>query len=171
MGSNLSRNAEELRERTLRAFEQLALKPGTSLAALLDVVANVSGRRIEIDPVGTREWRTVTGLVVLAEGEARVLIRKSDPRWYQFHSVLHEISHIVLEHTGCASLPARRRAGVRPREGQTLLARSVLQLDFETSVDYADPFAVQEAEAEKLSQAIAQVMLGPKHPEDEAVLG
>lgn len=33
------------------------------------------------------------------------------------------------------------------------------------------PSPVREAEAEKLSQVIAEVMLGPKHPEDEAVLG
>ena len=171
MKSSLSRNADELRQRTMSAFERLGLVPGSSLAALLKVVADVSGRRIEIDPVGTREWQTVTGLVVLSEGEARVLIRKSDPRWYQFHSVLHELSHLVLEHTGCSSLPSGKRTGITPRPGQTLLARSTLQLDFESGIDFSDPEAVREAEAEKLSQIIAQVMLGPKHPEDEAVLG
>jgi len=142
-----------------------------SLAGLLSVVAEVSGRRIEVDPVGGREWETVTGLVVLSEGEARVFIRKSDPRWYQFHSVLHELSHLVLDHTGCSSLPSGRRTGITPRPGQTLLARSTAQTDFEADIDFSDSESVREAEAEKLSQAIAQVMLGPKHPEDEAVLG
>lgn len=171
MESRLSRDAEELRQRTYTAFARLGLEPGSSLETLLMVVANVTGRRIEIDPVGGREWETVTGLVVLSKGEARVLIRKSDPRWYQFHSVLHELSHLVLEHTGCSSLPSGRRTGVTPRPGQTLLARSTQQPDFETGVDFSDPESVREAEAEKLSQAIAEVMLGPKHPEDEAVLG
>jgi hypothetical protein len=171
MKSSLSRSAEELRERTSAAFGRLGLVPGSSLTDVLEVVANVTGRRIEIDPIGGREWETVTGLVVLREGEARVLVRKSDPRWYQFHSVLHELSHLVLDHTGCSSLPSGRRAGIATRPGQTILARSTLQLDFEAGIDFDDPEAVREAEAEKLSQLLAQVMLGPKHPEDEAALG
>lgn len=171
MTSTLSRNPEELRQRTAIAFSRLGLGPGSSLAALLRVVATVSGRRIEIDPVGGREWETVTGMVVLSEGEARVLIRKSDPRWYQFHSVLHELSHLVLDHTGCSSLPSGRRTGVTARPGQTLLARSTSRADFEAGIDFSDPESVREAEAEKLSQSIAEVMLGPKHPEDEAALG
>lgn len=171
MKSGLSRNADELRQRVAAAFARLGLVPGSSLEALLAVVATVTGRRIEIDPVGGREWETVTGLVVLSEGEARVLIRKSDPRWYQFHSALHELSHLVLEHTGCSSLPSGRRTGVTPRPGETLLARSTGQADFESEIDFSDPESVREAEAEKLSQVIAEVMLGPKHPEDEAVLG
>lgn len=171
MKSNLSRSADELRQRTADAFARLGLVPRSSLAALLKVVADATGRRIEIDPVGGREWEAMTGLVVLSEGEARVYIRKSDPRWYQFHSVLHELSHLVLEHTGCSSLPSVRRAGVTPRPGQTILARSTAQTDFEVAIDFTDAESVQEAEAEKLSQIIAEVMLGPKHPEDEAVLG
>lgn len=171
MKSGLSYSVDELRQRTAEAFARLGLVPGTSLAVLLKVVADVSGRRIEIDPVGTREWQTVTGLVVLSKGEARVLIRKSDPRWYQFHSVLHELSHLVLGHTGCSSLPSGRAVRVTARPGQTILARSATQMDFEAGIDFSDPESVQEAEAEKLSQAIAQVMLGPKHAADEAVLG
>lgn len=171
MKSSLSRSVDELHQRTAEALSRLGLVPGTSLAGLLKVVADVSGRRIEIDPVGTREWQTVTGLVVLSEGEARVLIRKSDPRWYQFHSVLHELSHLVLEHTGCSSLPSGRAAGVTARPGQTILARSATQMDFESGIDFSGPESVREVEAEKLSQAIAQVMLGPKHAADEAVLG
>lgn len=171
MKSNLSRNADELRQRTIDALARLGLAHGSSLDVLLAVVATATGRRIEIDPVGGREWETVTGLVILSKGEARVLIRKSDPRWYQFHSVLHELSHLVLEHTGCSSLPSGRRAEVTLRPGQTLLARSTGQADFETEIDFSDSESVREAEAEKLSQVIAEVMLGPKHPEDESVLG
>ena len=171
MNRGLSRTVEELRQRTLRAFTELGLTPGASLASLLESVANATSRRITIDPVGGREWETVTGLVVLTEGEARVLVRKSDPRWYQFHSVLHELSHLVLDHAGCASLPSGRRAGVAPRPGQTMLARSTSRGDFETAIDFDDVEAVQEAEAEKLSQLLAQGMLGPKHRADEEVLG
>ena len=171
MKSSLSRSVDELRQRTAEAFSRLGLVPGTSLAGLLKVVADVSGRRIEIDPVGTRECQTGTGRVVLSAGEARVLIRKSDPRWYQFHSMLHELSHLVLEHTGCSSLPSGRAVGVTARPGQTILARSATQMDFESGIDFSDPESVREAEAEKLSQAIARVMLGPKHAADEAVLG
>lgn len=171
MKTTFSSSPDELRERTSSVLTRLNLSPGSSLEELLSVVATVSGRRIEIDPVGGREWETITGLVVLSEGSATVLIRKSDPRWYQFHSVLHELSHLVLEHTGCSSLPSGRRVGVSPRPGQTLLARSTAQTDFELNIDFTDPESVQEAEAEKLSQAVAQLMLGPKHPEDEAVLG
>ena len=167
----LSRNVEELRRRTSEAFAGLGVAPGTSLADLVKAVANVSGYRIEIDPIGTRAWETVTGLVVVSGGEARVMIRKSDPRWYQFHSVLHELSHLVLGHRGCQSLPAGLRAGVSARPGQTLLARSAAHPEFESDLDYSDADVVQEAEAEKLAQVIAQVMLGPKHRDDEAVLG
>lgn len=99
-----------------------------------------------------------------------MFIRKSDPRWYQFHSVLHELF------TWCLSTRDARRFLPKahrdhPRPGQTLLARSTMQLDFESGIDFSDPEPVREAEAEKLSQIIAQVMLGPKHLEDEAVLG
>lgn len=169
--TELSRNPHELRRRTKDAFRRLKLEHGSSLGSLLQVVAEATGRRIEIDPVGGREWETVTGLVVLSEGEARVLVRKSDPRWYQFHSVLHELSHLVLEHKGCSSLPSGRRASVSSRPGQTMLARSTARVDFEVVVDFDDAEAVQEAEAEKLSQLLAQAMLGPKNRADEAVLG
>lgn len=169
--SDLSRSADELRRRTAEMFSRLGLQRGASLASLLEVVADVTGRRIAIDPVGGREWEAVTGLVVLSEGEARVLVRKSDPRWYQFHSVLHELAHLVLDHKGCSSLPSGRRAGVTARPGQTMLARSTARTDFEVVVDFKDAEAVQEAEAEKLSQLLAQAMLGPKHLADEAVLG
>lgn len=169
--TELSRSAAELRRRTGEVFDRLGLERGASLASLLEVVAEVTGRRIEINPVGGREWETVTGLVVLSEGAARVLVRKSDPRWYQFHSVLHELAHLVLAHAGCSSLLSGRRTGVATRPGQTMLARSTARTDFEVAVDFDDPEAVQEAEAEKLSQLLAQAMLGPKHRADEAVLG
>lgn len=171
MDSNVSRDAEELRRRVLAEFDRLSLARGATLGQLLGVVANSTGRRIEIDPIGTREWETVTGLVVLDEGEAHVYVRKSDPRWYQFHSVLHELSHLILGHTGCTTLPSSHRTGVTARAGQTMLARSTVEGDFESAVDFSDGDMVREAEAEKLSQLLSQRMLGPKHLADEAVLG
>lgn len=165
------RCADELRQRVLDVFAQLGLRPGASLETLLEVVANTTGRRIQIDPTGVREWEAITGLVVLSEGEARVIVRRSDPKWYQFHSVLHELSHLVMGHVGCSSLLTGRRGGIDPRPGQTMLARSTKRADFETTVDFEDAEAVQEAEAEKLSQLFAQTMLGPKNRADEAVLG
>lgn len=169
--SGLSGSSDALRNRTVEAFLQLGLPRGASLASLLKAVADATGRHIEIDPVGGREWETVTGLVVLSEGAARVLVRKSDPRWYQFHSVLHELSHLVLQHSGCATLPSGRRTGYAARPGQTVLARSTSRTDIENGIDFDDPEVVQEVEAEKLSQLLAQAMLGPKHRADEAVLG
>lgn len=169
--SALSVSPADLQRRVAEAVARLGLSRGATLSTLLEVVASTSGRTIEISPVGTKEWETVTGLVLLSEGRAQVLVRKSDPRWYQFHSVLHELSHLVLEHTGCSSLPSGRRTGVTPRAGQTMLARSVATCEFERHVDFLDEEAVREAEAEKLSQVIAELMLGPKYREDEAVLG
>ncbi len=80
------------------------------------------------------------GLVLQTEDSARILIRKSDPRWYQFHTVLHELSHVVFGHTGCSTLPVRLDGAHRHlRAGQTVLARGVATPDFDRLVTTPTP--------------------------------
>lgn len=166
-----SRNEQELRNRAEAHLERLELPPDVDLADIVEHVALVAGKRIEVEPVGDRDWENVTGLVLLTPSSATILVRKSDPRWYQFHTVLHELSHVVFGHAGCTTLPLKHPGRHHVRAGQTVLARGIVTPDFEADVDFSDPELVKEAEAEKLSQMLSRLLLRPRHGRDEAVFG
>jgi len=171
MNYTASRNQEELRSRAATQLERLDLPADVELADIVRQVARMTNRRIDVEPVGDKDWENITGLVLLSTDSARILVRKSDPRWYQFHTVLHELSHVAFGHTGCATLPVRHPGTRHVRAGQTVLARGIVTPDFEVDLDFSDTELVVEAEAEKLSQLLSQLVLRPRHRRDEAVFG
>ena len=76
-----SRNQQELRSRAEAQLARLELPADIEVADIVEHVARVTGRRIEIEPVGDRDWENITGLVLLTSHSAKILVRKSDPRW------------------------------------------------------------------------------------------
>ena len=166
-----SRNQDELRSRAEAQLERLNLPSDVELADIVRQVARATGKRIDVEPVGDKDWENVTGLVLLSADSARILVRKSDPRWYQFHTVLHELSHVLFGHAGCATLPVKHPGSRHVRAGQTVLARGIATPDFEVDLDFSDTELVIEAEAEKLSQLLSRLVLRPRHGRDEAVFG
>lgn len=166
-----SRDHGELRHRAEALVRKLQLPSAASLEMIVSRVADVTGLQILIEPVGNRAWEVVTGLVVVDPDRttAKILIRKSDPRWYQFHTVLHELSHLLFAHPGCGTLPVKHPGARFARTGQTVLARGVTCVDFERDTDFSDIPAVMEAEAEKLSQLLSKAVLESPHSRDEAV--
>jgi hypothetical protein len=166
-----SRDQEELRSRAEAQLERLNLPVDVELVHIVQAVARETGKRIDVEPVGDKDWENVTGLVLLSAESAKILVRKSDPRWYQFHTVLHELSHVVFGHTGCATLPVKHPGNHHVRAGQTVLARGIVTPDFEVDLDFSDPDLVMEAEAEKLSQLLSRLVLRPRNRRDEAVFG
>lgn len=164
-----SRDHGELRRRAEALVRKLQLPPAASLETIVSRVADVTGLQIAIEPLGDKDWETVTGLVLIGPGTAKILVRKSDPRWYQFHTVLHEISHLLFAHPGCGTLPVKHPGSRFARSGQTVLARGVTCVDFERDTDFSDIPAVMEAEAEKLSQLLSKAVLESPHSRDEAV--
>ena len=131
------------------------------LADIVRQVARATGKRIDVEPVGDRDWENITGLVLLTADSATILVRKSDPRWYQFHTVLHELSHVLFGHAGCATLPVKHPGSRHVRAGQTVLARGIVTPDFEVDLDFSDTELVIEAEAEKLSQLLSRLAAPP----------
>jgi hypothetical protein len=166
-----SRDQEELRSRADEQLERLNLPLDVELADIVQAVARETGKRIDVEPVGDKDWENITGLVLLSTHSATILVRKSDPRWYQFHTVLHELSHVMFGHTGCATLPVKHPGNHHVRAGQTVLARGIVTPDFEVDLDFSDSELVMEAEAEKLSQLLSRLVLRPRHRRDEAVFG
>ena len=171
MSYRASRDHGELRARAQQQLERLELPSDVDLGDIVRHVALAAGRRIDIEPVGDRDWENITGLVLLTTNAATILVRKSDPRWYQFHTVLHELSHVLFEHEGCATLPVKHAGSRHMRAGQTVLARGIVTPDFELDLDFADTELVVEAEAEKLSQLLSRLLLRPRHGHDEAGFG
>lgn len=140
---------------------ELELAGGATVEHIAGRISALTGLAVEIDPLGDRDWETVTGLVVVSGESARILVRGSDPRWYQLHVVLHELAHLLFGHTGCATLPLAfddlpRRADAR------VLARGVLREGAAT---------VQESEAEALSHRLSEFVLAPRFAADEAIFG
>lgn len=80
------------------------LAAGMSLAEVVQAVSTYTGFSIEVSPVGHGGWGTLTGMLLVNEHAARVLIRRSDPRWYQLFVLMHELAHLLLGHHGCATL-------------------------------------------------------------------
>lgn len=171
MSYRASRDHEELRARAEAQLTRLDLPADVELEDIVRHVAASTRKRIDIEPVGDKDWENVTGLVLLTADSAKILVRKSDPRWYQFHTVLHELSHVLFEHSGCATLPVKHPGSRHVRAGQTVLARGIVTPDFELDLDFADTELVIEAEAEKLSQLLSRMLLRPRHGHDEAVFG
>jgi hypothetical protein len=171
MSYSASQNQEELRSRAEAQLERLNLPAVVELSDIVRQVARATSKRIDVEPVGDKDWENITGLVLLSADSARILVRKSDPRWYQFHTVLHELSHVMFGHTGCATLPVKHPGNHHVRAGQTVLARGIVTPDFEVDLDFSDTELVMEAEAEKLSQLLSRLVLRPRHRRDEAVFG
>jgi len=166
-----SRSRDELRRSAHAKLLELSLPDHAGLPEIVSHVATVTGKKIDVEPIGDKDWETITGLVLQTDDSATVLVRRSDPRWYQFHTVLHELSHVVYGHTGCGTLPVVHPGHQHVRAGQTVLARGVASPDFDRLLDYSDRAAVMEAEAERLPQLLSKVVLRPRHERDEAVFG
>lgn len=166
-----SKDPAQVHERAADLLTRLDLPEHPDLAQIVSRVATVTGKHIEIEPLGDSAWETITGLVLQTPASATILVRRSDPRWYQFHTVLHELSHVLFGHTGCATLPIQHPGSAHVRAGQTVLARGVSSPDFDHQLDYADRTAVMEAEAERLSQLLSRLVLQPRRSRDEAVFG
>ncbi|GAA1969138.1 hypothetical protein [Microbacterium deminutum] len=171
MNYRASQNHDELRHRAEAELERLNLPADVELSDIVRQVAVATGKRIDVEPVGDSDWENVTGLVLMTADSARILVRKSDPRWYQFHTVLHELSHVLFGHHGCVTLPVKHPGTRHVRAGQTVLARGIVTPDFEVDLDFGDKDLVMEAEAEKLSQLLSRLVLRPRHGRDEAVFG
>lgn len=171
MSHTPSRTAQELRRNAETLLHSLSLPPAADLETIVRRTADTTGLRVEVDPVGDKDWETVTGLVLVSQGRARILVRKSDPPWYQFHAVLHELAHLLFGHIGCGTLPARHPAAHHGPQGVSVLARGVVNVDFDREVDFDCPSTVIEAEAEKLAQLLSRVALTPATGRDEAVFG
>ena len=171
MSYRASRDHLDSRARAEAQLERLDLPADVELEDIVRHVAAATGKRIDIEPVGDQDWENITGLVLLTADSAKILVRKSDPRWYQFHTALHELSHVLFEHAGCATLPLKHPGSRHVRAGQTVLARGIVTPDFELELDFADTQLVSEAEAEKLSQLLSRLLLRPRHGPDEAVFG
>lgn len=165
------KDREELRNNADAMLARMALPDHAELSEIVARVAALTGKRIDVEPLGDSDWETITGLVLQTPESATVLVRKSDPRWYQFHTVLHELSHVMFDHPGCGTLPIHHPGHAHTRAGQTVLARAVASPDFDRELDYTDVPAVMEAEAELLSQLLSKVVLNPRHHRDEAVFG
>ncbi|MFJ4167834.1 hypothetical protein ACIPY5_19960 [Microbacterium sp. NPDC089698] len=166
-----SRSDKDLRDRADWLVGQLELPDGADLEMIVGRVADLTGRRIDVEPVGDRDWETVTGLLLIDDTRARILSRRSDPRWYQFHTVLHELAHLLWGHPGCGTLPWRHAGMKHVGNARAVLARGVVTRDFERSIDYGNLDAVVEAEAEKLAQLLSAIVLATPQARDEAVFG
>jgi hypothetical protein len=168
-----SRDRTELHLNAAALLASLCLSDHADVPEIVSRVAAVTGRRIYIEQRGDRDWETVTGLVSISQttDAATVLVRKSDPRWYQFHSVLHELCHILFGHPGCNSLPGQHPGRAYVRAGYAVRARGVASPDFDRELEYSNHEAVIEAEAERLSYLLSEVVLRPRHARDEAVFG
>lgn len=147
-----------------RLLQALGISGGATVEDIVGLVSDLTNLTIEIDPVGDRDWETVTGLVLVNEGYARIIVRKSDPRWYQLHVVLHELAHLLYGHAGCATLPTAFD-DLRKRNGTTVLARGAVQ------VGATGPEAIMEREAEALSHRLSEFVLAPRFAADEAIFG
>lgn len=166
-----SQDQVDLHRRANAMLQRLDLPDNPELSTIVSRVATLTGKQIDVEPLGDRDWETITGLVLQTANSATVLVRKSDPRWYQFHTVLHELSHVVFGHTGCSTLPIQHPGHLHVRAGQTILARGVASPDFEKELDFTNHAAVMEAEAERLSQLLSRVVLRPRRRRDEMVFG
>lgn len=147
-----------------RLLDALETTGGATVESIVSLVSDLTGLTIEIDPLGDRDWETVTGLVLVNDNYARILVRKSDPRWYQLHVVLHELAHLLYGHSGCATLPTSFD-DLRKRGGATILARGTV------AHGGASPEARMEREAEALSHRLSEFVLAPRFAADEAVFG
>lgn len=143
-----------------RLVTELAHVGGATVESIAGRVSALTGYSIEIDPLGDRDWERVTGLVVMdvEDRRARILVRRSDPRWYQLHVVLHELGHLLYGHTGCAALPLAFD-DLPHKRGVQVLARGSLT---------DEPYATQEREAEALSHQLSEFVLAPRFADDEA---
>lgn len=154
----------------LRAAEmqtRLALSPRADFTELVSRVTALTGKRITVKAVGSSAWETVTGLLLVRPESAMILIRATDPWWYQFHIVLHEIAHLLFEHPGSHALPGHHPGSQFALPGQTVLARGAAPLSFEGEVDFLDVASVVEAEAENLAHVLSQLVLGTWHTRTE----
>jgi hypothetical protein len=154
-----SKNLEDLHNRTAAMLARLALGKNPDLKEVLARVAALTGKRIVISPVGDQTWEAVTGLVLIRPTSATVLFRRTDPRWYQLHTVWHELSHLLFAHPGCGTLPGQHPGSRFSRRGQTILARGVTPVELEGETDFSDEASVIEAEAEGLAQRLSRVVL------------
>lgn len=146
-----------------RLIAELVRMEDATVESIVGQVATLTGYFIEVEPLGDKDWEKVTGLVVVdAENtHARILVRRSDPRWYQLHVVLHELGHLLYGHTGCAALPVAFD-DLPQKQGVQVLARGVLT---------EEPYAAQEREAEELSHQLSEFVLAPRFAADEVRFG
>jgi len=149
---------------------RLGLGEHPDLNEVVSRVETLTGKSIVISPLGDQTWEAVTGLVLIRRTSANVLTRRTDPRWFQLHSVWHELSHLLFTHPGHGSLPGQHPGSQFACPGQTILARGVTPVDLEKDTDFSDAASVIEAEAEGLAQMLSRMVLleSPRSGDDVA---
>lgn len=162
-----SRDETELQARLDGLMRLVGELSDPSLESIVNRVATITGHVIEVDPVGSREWETLTGMTLVDDRHARILIRLSDAAWYQFHTVLHELGHLLFGHSGCASLPVHHPGRRHIRGSELILTRDQLRGE----IDFENPMNVQEHEAERLAHLLADLILAPRYTRDDEVFG
>ncbi len=88
-----------------RLFEELEVECGASVQCITERVSALMGLDIEVDVLDEDEWAAVPRFVLLDGDRARIPVRRSDPRWYRLHVVVHELAHLLCGHTMCVALP------------------------------------------------------------------
>lgn len=115
-----------------------------SVEELVQAIASHTGYTIEVVPIGYRAWGALKGMLLVEGTQARVLTRRTDPRWYQLFVLLHELAHLLLGHRGCVSL----RSVTGAQDGNYVRDRS-------------------EDDADALAHRLSEMLLAPQLALDE----
>ncbi|NQX29826.1 hypothetical protein HQQ81_20965 [Microbacteriaceae bacterium VKM Ac-2854] len=148
----------EISARALTVYRALGLSSARDINDVINLVANFCGKQIRIEAVGNKKWEKVTGLVFHHDKYIRILVRSSDTRIFRCHCVLHELSHVLLEHPDCQCL---NKVGVEQRNGSP-----VGRARF-TDRDMSPEDRILEGEAEALAGFIALDVLTPDFRSEE----
>ncbi|MER1995139.1 MAG: hypothetical protein ABTA24_01395 [Arthrobacter sp.] len=107
----------------------LNLDKHPSFEDVLDAVAKVHGKPIELRDIDHSIIPAVTGLWVEKEHKSVILLPAGDNRLHRTHAACHEFGHILLRHQGCGGVETASPsvfAHVGTRRGiRTMLARSL----------------------------------------------
>ncbi|MDJ1136271.1 hypothetical protein [Streptomyces iconiensis] len=99
----------ELRRRIRLRFRRLEVQPPLSVPDLCEAVAQERGREIELRPLAVPACGP-QGLWLDLPAADVIVFQERTSRVHQDHIVLHELSHIVAGHRGCAGVEGLRRA-------------------------------------------------------------
>jgi hypothetical protein len=159
-----------------RLFEELEVECGASVQCITERVSALMGLDIEVDVLDEDEWATVPRFVLGNGDRARIPVRRSDPRWYRLHVVLHELAHLLCGHTSCAALPMTFDQLRKPAEACVLAGAGVgmgaaMSAGLSTVSREQDQQEEREAEARALAHRLGLFVEVPHFASAEAALG